>query len=52
MLAIFRNKDIKLLAAIFVLLKYTLNAIFKIIRADREKLRVNHSLIHVQNKSF
>ncbi len=52
MQAVFRNKDIKLQTAIFIVLEYALYAISKFIRGDREKLWVNHSLIHIQNKSF
>jgi len=51
MRAVFRNKDIKLQTTIFIVLEYALAlyAISKFIRGDREKLRVNHSFIHIQD---
>ena len=49
MRAVFRNKDIKLQTTIFIVLEYALYAISKFIRGDREKLRVNHSFIHIQD---
>ena len=49
MQAVFRNKDIELKTAIFIVLEYALYTISKFIRCDREKLRMNHSFIHIQN---